>query len=185
KAQLSDNEEKVVATHEAGHALMFFLYGRQSEITRITLETGGSDALGFVESVTRRPYFYTEGRLRSEIGISLGGYAAERLIFGEVSTGASQDLRKATAIATDMATVYGMAGTPREFTFQNNRPDPYYLPQLSPQINRIIDEVYKDVCTFIEKNRGRLTELVVKLQVQRTLQREEVEAIFSPESLQK
>ncbi|HMM60916.1 MAG TPA: ATP-binding protein, partial [Candidatus Rifleibacterium sp.] len=53
KAQLSDNEEKVVATHEAGHALMFFLYGRQSEITRITLETGGSDALGFVESVTR------------------------------------------------------------------------------------------------------------------------------------
>jgi len=185
KAQLSDNEEKVVATHEAGHALMFFLYGRQSEITRITLETGGSDALGFVESVTRRPYFYTEGRLRSEIGISLGGYAAERLIFGEVSTGASQDLRKATAIATDMATVYGMAGTPREFTFQNNRPDPYYLPQLSPQINRIIDEVYKDVCAFIEKNRGRLTELVVKLQKQRTLQREEVEKIFSPESLQK
>lgn len=44
---------------------------------------------------------------------------------------ASQDLRKATAIATDMATVYGMAGTLlREFTFQNNRPDPYYLPQL-------------------------------------------------------
>lgn len=185
EAKLSPEEERVVATHEAGHALMFFLFNRQSEVTRITLETGGTDALGFVESLSKRPYFYTENRLRSEIGISLGGYAAEKIIFGEVSTGASQDLRKATAIATDMATVYGMAGTPREFTFQNNRPDPYYLPQLSPHINRIINEVFQEVCGFIEKNRGRLEELVVKLQKQRTLQLNEIEAIFQPESLVK
>ncbi|HNX74156.1 MAG TPA: AAA family ATPase [Candidatus Rifleibacterium sp.] len=179
-AKLSDAEERVVATHEAGHALMFFLYGRQSEVTRITLETGGSSALGFVESISKRPYFYTEGRLRSEIGISLGGYAAEKIIFGEVSTGASEDLRKATSIATDMATVYGMAGTPREFTFQDHRPDPYYLPQLSPHINRIIDEVFKDVCACIEKNRGRIDELVVKLQKQRTLQLDAIEAVYNP-----
>ncbi len=178
--KMSEAEEKVVATHEAGHALMFFLYGRQSELTRITLETGGTNALGQVESIARRPYFYTEGRLRSQIGISLGGYAAEKILFGEVSTGASEDLRKATAIATDMATVYGMAGTPREFSFQNNRPDPYYLPQLSPHINRIIDDVFKDVCAFIEKNRGRVEALVVKLQQQRTLLLKEVEEIYNP-----
>ncbi len=183
EAKLSPEEERVVATHEVGHALMFFLFNRQSEVTRITLETGGTDALGLVESISKRPYFYTEGRLRSEIGISLGGYAAEKIIFGEVSTGASQDLRKATAIATDMATVYGMAGTPREFTFQNNRPDPYYLPQLSPHINRIINEVFQEVCAFIEKNRDRLEALVVELQKQRTLQLPEIEKIFSSESL--
>lgn len=185
QAKLSDAEEKVVATHEAGHALMFFLYERQSEITRITLESGGTDSLGFVESIAQRPYFYTEGRLRSEIGISLGGYAAEKILFGEVSTGASQDLRKATAIATDMATVYGMAGTPREFTFQDHRPDPYYLPQLSPHINRIISEVYQDVCTFIDKNRGRVEALVVKLQQQRTLQLKDIEEFYGMGNLQK
>lgn len=183
EAKLSVTEERVVATHEAGHALMFFLFGRQSEITRITLETGGTSALGFVESVSKRPYFYTESRLRSEIGIALGGYAAEKILFGEVSTGASEDLRRATAVATDMATVYGMAGTPREYTFQDRRPDPYYLPQLSPHINRIIDEVFKEVCAFIEKNRGRVETLVVNLQKQRTMQLKEIEAFY--EGLQK
>jgi ATP-dependent Zn protease len=181
EAKMSEAEERVVATHEAGHALMFFLYKRQSEITRITLETGGTNALGAVESISGRPYFYTEGRLRSQIGISLGGYAAEKIVFGEVSTGASEDLRKATAIATDMATIYGMAGTPREFSFQNNRPDPYYLPQLSPHINRIIAEVYKDVCAFIENKRDRVEQLVVKLLEKRTLQLKEIEEIFSNE----
>ncbi len=185
EAQLSPEEEKIVATHEAGHALIFYLYKRHEEITRITLESGGTDALGFVESISRRPYFYTESRLRSEIGISLGGYAAEKLFFGEVSTGASQDLKKATAIATDMATVYGMAGTPREFTFQDNRPDPYYLPQLSPHINRIIEEVFQEVRGFIEKNRIQLAELVKCLQKQRTLEPADIELFYSPEKLVK
>ena len=183
EAKLSNEEEKVVATHEAGHALMFYLYKRQEEITRITLESGGTDSLGFVESMAKRPYFYTESRLRSEIGISLGGYAAEKVFFGEVSTGASQDLRKATAIATDMATVYGMAGTPREFTFQDHRPDPYYLPQLSPHINRIISEVYQEVCSFIEKNRDKIDELVVKLQKQRTLNAQNIEELYRSASI--
>lgn len=185
EAQLTHDEERVVATHEAGHALMFYLYKRQQEITRITLESGGTDSLGFVESTSKRPHFYTESRLRSEIGISLGGYAAEKVFFGEISTGASQDLRKATAIATDMATVYGMAGTPREFSFQDGRPDPYYLPQLSPHINRIIDEVYKDVCAYIEKNRQQVKILVDCLQQKRTLEPQDIEEFFNDGKLEK
>jgi cell division protease FtsH len=178
QADLSAEEEKVVATHEAGHALMFFFYRRQNEITRITLESGGSDSLGFVESISRRPYFYTESRLRSEIGIALGGYAAEKVFFGEVSTGASQDLRRATAIATDMASLYGMAGTPREFSCQNGRPDPYYLPQLSPQINLIISEIFRDVSLFVEKNRAQLEELVDCLQKRRTLELKYIDTFY-------
>lgn len=183
EAQLSPEEERVVAIHEAGHALMFYLYDRQSEITRITLESGGTDALGFVESISRRPYFYTESRLRSEIGISLGGYAAEKIFFNEVSTGASSDLRKATAIATDMATLYGMAGVPREFSFHDNRPDPYYLPQLSPQINKIISEVFQEVCNYIDKNRTHIAELVNALQKKRTLEPDDINIYYSGENL--
>jgi len=158
--------------------MMFYLYRRQQEITRITIESGGSDSLGFVESVSQRPYFYTESRLRSDIGISLGGYAAEKIFFGEVSTGASGDLRKATAVATDMVCNYGMAGVPREFAMSDGRPDPYYLPQLSPLINKIISEVFQTVNGFIEANRTRLADLVAELRKKRTMTREEIDKFF-------
>ncbi|MFZ5950395.1 MAG: AAA family ATPase [Candidatus Rifleibacteriota bacterium] len=186
QANLTDDEEKVVAYHESGHALAFFLYGRQSEITRITLESGGTDSLGFVESANRRPnYFYTESRLKSEIGISLGGYASEKVIFGEVSTGASMDLRKATMVATDMASLYGMAGTPREFAGRGGAPDPYFLPTLSPHIDRILNEVYVQVRTFLQDNSHLLKKLVDQLQQRRTLNLAEVEEIVNREKLVK
>ncbi|OGK06825.1 MAG: hypothetical protein A2W80_08165 [Candidatus Riflebacteria bacterium GWC2_50_8] len=178
-AKLSDEEETVVATHEAGHALMFYHYKRAQEITRITIESGGTDSLGFVESISQRPYFYTESRLRSEIGISLGGYSAEKIFFGEVSTGASADLRRATSIATDMASLYGMAGVPREFTMRDGRPDPYYLPQLSPHINKIIGDVFQSVSGFIEANRDRVARLVAELRVRRTMTREDIDKFFA------
>ncbi|MDN5280193.1 MAG: cell division protease FtsH [Clostridiales bacterium] len=186
EANLSDEEERVVAFHEAGHALAFFLFDRQSEITRITLESGGTDSLGFVESINRKPnYFYTESHLKGEIAISLGGYAAEKVMFGEVSTGACQDLRKATAVATDMASLYGMAGTPREFAGRGGAPDPYFLPTLSPHIDRILNEVYVQIRTFLQENSHCLKRLVEELQKQRTLNLEAIEKILETEKLLK
>lgn len=179
QTKLSEEEEAVVATHEAGHALLFYLYQRQQEITRITIESGGTDSLGCVESISQRPYFYTESRLRSEIGISLGGYATEKIFFGEVSTGASADLRRATSIATDMASLYGMAGLPREFTMSDGRPDPYYLPQLSPHINKIIGEVFQTVNGFIEANHDKVAKFVAQLRIKRTMTREEIDEFFA------
>lgn len=186
EANLSDEEEKVVAFHEAGHALAFFLFSRQSEITRITLESGGSDSLGFVESINSKPnYFYTESKLKSEMGISLGGYAAEKVIFGEVSTGAAQDLRKSTAVATSMVSLYGMGGTPREFSGRGNQPDPYFLPTLSPHIDRIINEVYVQVRTYLQENVSCLKSLVADLQEKRTLNLEEIEKIVNREKMER
>jgi cell division protease FtsH len=186
EAKLSDEEEKVVAFHESGHAMAFYLFARQDEITRITLESGGNDSLGFVESMDQKVnHFYTESKLKSEIGISLGGYAAEQVVYGEVSTGAWQDLRKATAVATDMASLYGMAGTPREFSGRDNQPDPYFLPAISPHIDRIINEVYSQVRAFLEKNAAILRKLVTELQQKRTLNREQVEEIVNKDILKK
>lgn len=175
ETRLSGEEEKVVAVHEAGHALMFFYYNRSEEITRITLESGGTDSLGFVESTLKQPSLViTESRLRSEIGISLGGYSAEKVLLGEVSTGAFGDLRKATAIATDMISIYGMGTSPREFCGDGLRPDPCYLLQLSPQIDRILNDVLAETRNFLEKNRQNLLTIVKKLQSDRTLTLEQL-----------
>jgi cell division protease FtsH len=174
-AVLTPEEEKVVSCHEAGHALMFFHYKRQDEITKITLESGGTNALGYVESKSAKPdNFYTEGRLRSEIGIALGGYIAERLVFGEVSTGACGDLRKSTAIATDMIAMYGMGGIPRDYTGRTSAPDPYFLAQLSPRIDKLLELVYKDAEGFIVKNKDALVRLYEKLIESRTLGKDDV-----------
>ncbi|MFZ2958025.1 MAG: AAA family ATPase [Candidatus Ozemobacteraceae bacterium] len=171
-AVLTPEEEKVVAVHECGHALMYKKAGRQEEIKKVTLEGGAGNALGYVQAeAQRRRHFYTESALKAEVCVCLGGYAAEKLLFGEVSTGASADLRQATFIATDMTARYGMGGTiaPRAFIGPDDRPDPYFLPQLSPRIELILAEALKEATTFLSTHRADLDRLTRALIERRTL----------------
>jgi cell division protease FtsH len=180
--KLSPEEEKVVALHEIGHALMFLMGGRVQDITKITLESGSADALGMVESKRQRhPLFHTESQMRAEIRISLGGYAAEHLVFGEVSTGASEDLRKATMIAEDMVTVYGMgdAPAPRCYADERNQPSPYFLPQLSPRIDAILALALQESRQFLVEHRGHLETLTRNLLTSRTLEPADIIAVVS------
>lgn len=172
---LTDEERLVVGTHEVGHALMFFKYNRQDEITKVTLESEGSNALGFVESRRKNHNIFTENKLKSEIGISLGGYIAEKLVFKQTSCGASQDLKKATAIATDMVFYYGMGGIPRNYTVgSNDQPDPYFMVQLSPKVDKIINDISAEVETFMANNLETLKNVVTILKEKRTLSKDEM-----------
>ncbi|MBF0500378.1 MAG: AAA family ATPase [Candidatus Riflebacteria bacterium] len=170
-AVLTADEERVVAVHECGHALLYKSAGRQDEIKKVTLE-GGGDSLGFVQAeAARKNHFFTETRLKGEIGVSLGGYAAEKLVFGEVSTGASSDLRQATHIATDMACRYGMGGTvaPRAFIGADDRPDPYFQPQLSPRIELLLSDALQEASRYLTAHRADLDRLTNELIRRRTL----------------
>ncbi len=181
KTALSPEEEQVVAVHECGHALMFGRAGRLEEIRQVTLESGAANTLGEVRSQARKPNaFYTESKLTAEIGISLGGYAAERVIFGEVSTGASQDLRRATVIATDMVTIYGMGGaiTPRNYTDDQQRPEPYAIARLSPQIDAILTQALEEAVQYLTQYRPYLERLAAELIKRRTLNLEDVTRIL-------
>jgi cell division protease FtsH len=177
KNVLSESEAKIVATHEAGHALLFYKYNRNSELTRITIESSGSDSLGCVESTFTKNNLFTQSYLKSEIGISLGGYSSEKLLLGEVSSGASNDLKIATDIATDMASVFGMIGVPRSFATNDFSVNPYFLNQLSPYVNNIISEIFKEVTAFLDTNKETLQTLISELITKRTLTFEEIENI--------
>jgi cell division protease FtsH len=177
KNVLSEFEANIVATHEAGHALLFYKYKRNSELTRITIESSGSDSLGCVESTFKKSNLYTQSFLQSEIGISLGGYSSEKLLLGEVSSGASNDLKVATDIATDMASVFGMIGVPRSFATNDFSVNPYFLNQLSPYVNNIISEIFKEVTAFLDTNKETLQALISELLSKRTLTFEEIENI--------
>jgi len=182
---LSPDEERVIATHECGHALMYVKAGRLDEVTKVTIECGGGEALGYVQSEAKRPnVFFTEARFKGEVGILLGGYAAEKLVFAEVSTGASSDLKRATLIATDMVTRFGMGNKlpPREYTDSQGRPDSVAVAQLSPHIDLILAEGLKQTLEFLGTYRAHLDGLTAELIKRRTLGLADIEAILGLKS---
>jgi cell division protease FtsH len=107
---LSADEERVIAVHEAGHALLAMLLPRATPPERISISPDMEGALGYVLRAARtRPYAVTAEEMRADICVGLGGHVAERLVLGEVSVGAYTDLQQATQLARAMVEQYGMS----------------------------------------------------------------------------
>ena len=108
-AVLSDQEKKVVAYHEIGHALVAALQSNSAPVQKITIIPRTSGALGYTMQVdTEDKYLLTKQELENKIATFTGGRAAEEVVFGEVTTGASNDIEQATKLARGMITRYGM-----------------------------------------------------------------------------
>ena len=108
-AVLSDQEKKVVAYHEIGHALVAALQSHSAPVQKITIIPRTSGALGYTMQVdTGDKYLLTKRELENKIATFTGGRAAEEVVFGEVTTGASNDIEQATKLARSMITRYGM-----------------------------------------------------------------------------
>ena len=109
-AVLSDDEKKVVAYHEIGHALVAAMQSHSAPVQKITIIPRTSGALGYTMQVDQGDkYLLTKQELENKIATFTGGRAAEELIFGEVTTGASNDIEQATKLARAMITRYGMS----------------------------------------------------------------------------
>ena len=108
-AVLSDQEKKVVAYHEIGHALVAALQSHSAPVQKITIIPRTSGALGYTMQVEQGDkYLMTKKELENKIVTFTGGRAAEEIVFGEITTGASNDIEQATKIARAMITRYGM-----------------------------------------------------------------------------
>ncbi|RYX90923.1 AAA family ATPase, partial [bacterium] len=156
KHNLEEVEEKIVAVHEIGHTLMYHKYQRLDEVKQVTIESGITDALGMVEIKDKKNQnLYTEKHLRENIGTSLGGYVAEKIIFGQLSTGASVDLRNATHIAEEMVATYGMGNlaVPRVYIDDDGRLNPYFHNVVSPQIDLILVETLSEVTNYFTQHK--------------------------------
>ena len=106
---ISDKEKELTAYHEAGHALVGHLLPHSDPITKITIVARGS-AGGYTKSVPdEERHLWTKNQFEDRIAMSLGGRVAEETIFGEITTGASNDLEQATDLARVMVTKYGMS----------------------------------------------------------------------------
>ena len=109
-AVLSDHEKRVVSYHEVGHALVAALQSNTAPVTKITIVPRTSGALGYTMQVDQDDKkLLTREELLSKIAVLTGGRAAEEVVFGQVTTGASNDIEQATKLARAMITRYGMS----------------------------------------------------------------------------
>jgi cell division protease FtsH len=165
---LSLEERKRVAHHEVGHALVAISIAGADPVQKISIIPRGIAALGYtLQLPTQDRYLLTRSELESKIAVLLGGRIAEELIFGEASTGAADDLQKATNIAQRMVKDYGMSDLLGTVALDNERQpsflqtkEPSYGTQYSEETAREIDQ---EVRSFIDAQSTRVKELLTKL----------------------
>ena len=156
---LSPTEERVIAIHEAGHALLALLVEHATPPERVSIATDREDALGYVLRAARaRPYTINGTDMRADICVGLGGYAAERLVLGEVSIGAYQDLQQANAIARAMVEEFGMSGALGVCVVVEQEKQPGGTPLSEARRARMDAEVEGIVTTEFERAEALLGE---------------------------
>ncbi len=189
-AVLSDKERQMVACHEIGHALVAALQSHSAPVQKITIIPRTSGALGYTMQVdTGDKYLLTKEELENKIATLTGGRAAEEVVFGEITTGASNDIEQATKLARGMITRYGMS---KDFdmvaleTVTNQYLGGDASLACSADTQRKIDEKVVEIIRtqhakaidLLEKNRDKLDELAKYLCEKETITGEEFMAIL-------
>jgi len=164
---INQHEKSVVAHHETGHALVAALTPKTDRVHKISIIPRGIAALGYTEQrPTEDRYLMSQSELEARIDVLLGGRVAERLVFGEVSTGAANDLMRATDMARAMLTQYGMGQTLGPVTY-SRRNQPVFLPndatmapppaEFSEATAAALDQELRE---FLQKRQERVEELL-------------------------
>jgi len=188
-------EREVVAYHEVGHAIVGELVPEGEPVHKISILPRGM-ALGYtVQMPERDRYLYTRQALLDRITTMLGGRVAEEIVFGEVGTGAHDDLKRATEIARSMVTEFGMSEKLGPLTFGRRHGSPFlgrdimedrnYSEQIAYEIDqevrRIIDECYQRAKEILTQNRDKMDRIVQVLLERENLSREEFLGLLGDE----
>jgi len=190
---MSEEERRVTAYHEAGHALVAYALPHTDPVHKITIMPRGR-ALGYTMVLPDEDkYSTTRNQLLDQLAYSLGGRAAEELIFHDPSTGASNDIEKATALARAMVTQYGMTEAIGAIKLGTDASEPFmgrdyghqrdYSENVAAivdrEIRKLIETAHQEAYDILEANRTILDDMVLELLEKETLNKEEIAAIFA------
>ncbi|MDA3018240.1 MAG: ATP-dependent zinc metalloprotease FtsH [Actinomycetota bacterium] len=190
---MSEEERRVTAYHEAGHALVARALPHTDPVHKITIMPRGR-ALGYTMILPDDDkYSTTRNQLLDQLAYSLGGRAAEELIFHDPSTGASNDIEKATALARAMVTQYGMTEAIGAIKLGSDSSAPFmgrdyghtrdYSESIAAvidnEIRSLIETAHQEAFDILEANRLILDQMVLELLERETLNKEEIEVIFA------
>ena len=194
--KVTDYEKKIVSYHEAGHAVSGIVLPNGEEVHKITIIPRGM-AGGYTQMLPKeeRTLVYTKKELEEQIITLLSGRVSEEIFLGEISTGASDDLKRATKIARSMVTEYGMSSLGavqlehrsesvflgRDYNQTKNFSDQVAL-EIDKEVRKIIDECYKQAQEILKKHKNLVEVLAKVLSEKETLTKEEIEDIVEANS---
>ncbi len=193
---ISEKEKKITAYHEAGHAILFHVLEKMDPVYTISIIPTGAGAAGYTMPLPNRDeMFNTRGKMLENIEVCLGGRIAEELIFDDITTGASEDIRRATGIAKAMVTKYGMSANMGMVTYGDEQDEVFIGRDLAHsrgfsettaaaidrEVKEIIDECYVKAKASIQAHRYVLEHCAQLLLEKEKIGRTEFEKLFDKE----
>ena len=190
---ISEKEKRITAFHEAGHAILFHLLPDVGPVYSVSIIPTGAGAAGYTMPLPEKDeMFNTKGKMLQDIIVSLGGRVAEELVFDDITTGASQDIKQATQLAKSMVTKYGMSDNIGLICYDNDDDEVFIGRDLAhtrgysegvasaidQEIKRIIDDSYEKAKTMIMEHRNVLDACASLLLEKEKINQQEFEALF-------
>jgi cell division protease FtsH len=190
---MSKKEKEIVAFHESGHAIVASLSPNADPVRRISIIPRGISALGYtLQLPTEDRYLMTKTELLDRLAVLLGGRVAEEITFGEISTGAHNDLQRATDIATSMVKEYGMSEKLGYVTYEKEK-QPLFLSsslfssreyseetakQIDEEVKKIVDDTYLKAKEILTAKKNELEELARLLLEKEVVEEEDLKRIL-------
>ncbi len=188
---MTDEEKKIIAYHEVGHALTATLLPYADPVHKISVVSRGRAAGYTIKLPDEEKSLYSKKYFLDDIGVSLGGYLTEKIIFGDITTGASNDLQVASKLARNMVTKYGMSDKLGPIAFEKSskmllpnyssdekRYSEETAKEIDNEVEKIINGVLEKVQNILEKNKNVLKNISEKLMEVETLERDEYEKLL-------
>ena len=195
---ISEKEKRITAYHESGHAILFHVLPDVGPVHTVSIIPTGAGAAGYTMPLPEKDeMFNSKGRMLQEIVVDLGGRVAEELVFDDITTGASQDIKQATTMARDMVTRYGMSENIGLICYKDDDDEVFIGRDLAhahnysegvasaidAEVKSIIDHAYEEAKRIINENRDVLDRCAALLLEKEKITREEFEALFGKDSL--
>jgi len=190
---ISDKEKKITAYHEAGHAILFHLLPDVGPVYTVSIIPTGPGAAGYTMPLPEKDeMFLTKGRMLQDIMVLLGGRIAEEITFDDITTGASNDIKRATQEARRMVTRYGMSENIGVLNYDADDDEvfigrdlahtkshgEYITGEIDKEVKRIVDECYAKAKAMLLENKAVLENCAQLLLEKEKIGREEFEALF-------
>ena len=195
---ITDKEKRITAFHEAGHAILFHLLPDVGPVYTVSIIPTGVGAAGYTMPLPEKDeMFHTKGQMLQEIIVDLGGRVAEELIFEDVTTGASQDIKQATSLAKSMVTKYGMSEDVGLICYDDEEEvfigrdlghtrgySETVATRIDGEIKRIVDECYAKARQMIREHEDVLHRCAELLLEKEKINRDEFEALFEEKTVE-
>ncbi|MEY3412518.1 MAG: hypothetical protein RIQ70_1206, partial [Bacteroidota bacterium] len=184
---ISPNEKRIVAYHEAGHAVAGWFLEYADPLVKVSIVPRGVAALGYAQYLPKEQFLYTIEQLTDEMCMTLGGRAAEEIIFGKISTGALSDLERITKLAYSMVTVYGLNEKIGNVSFYDSKQSDYSFTKpysedtaktIDSEVRRIIAEAYTRTKELLLKHKDQLEILAQELLAKEILFQSDLEKLI-------